>query len=148
MALFNASSAWTTPKRDWHLGMAVNKAMNVLVVDDYKTMIRIVRGLLEQLGFTNVDDAMDGPTALEKIRSKDFGLILSDWNMLPMTGLQLLTAVRSNPRTQDIPFVMVTAEARTENVVAARQAGCTNYIIKPFTLQVLKQKLTTVLGEL
>ena len=128
--------------------MAVNKSMNVLVVDDYKTMIRIVRSLLEQLGFHNVDDAMDGPSALDKLRSKDFGLILSDWNMMPMTGLQLQTAVRSDPRLQSIPFVMVTAEARTENVVAARQAGCTNYIIKPFTLQVLKQKLTTVLGEL
>lgn len=128
--------------------MAVDKSMNVLVVDDYKTMIRIVRGLLEQLGFTNVDDATDGPTALAKIQAKDYGLILSDWNMSPMTGFELLKAVRAEPRTAKIPFVMVTAEAKTENVVAARQAGVNNYIIKPFTLAVLKQKLTSVFGEI
>ncbi|ACG79642.1 chemotaxis protein CheYII [Phenylobacterium zucineum HLK1] len=128
--------------------MAVDKSMNVLVVDDYKTMIRIMRGLLEQLGFRNVDDATDGPTALEKIKHKDYGLILSDWNMQPMTGYDLLKAVRAEPRTKDVPFVMVTAEAKTENVIAARQAGVNNYIIKPFNLAVLKQKLTTVFGEL
>jgi two-component system chemotaxis response regulator CheY len=128
--------------------MAVDKTMNVLVVDDYKTMIRIVRGLLEQLGFSNVDDALDGPSALEKIRQKDYGLILSDWNMVPMTGYDLLKAVRADTRTKSVPFVMVTAEAKTENVVLARQAGVNNYIIKPFNLAVLKQKLTTVFGEL
>lgn len=129
-------------------GMAVDKSMNVLVVDDYKTMIRIVRGLLEQLGFRNIDEAIDGPSALEKIQGKDYGLILSDWNMQPMTGYELLRAVRADARTRATPFVMVTAEAKTENVVAARQAGVNNYIIKPFTLAVLKQKLTAVLGEL
>ena len=128
--------------------MAVDKSMNILVVDDYKTMIRIVRGLLEQLGFSNIDDAMDGPTALEKIRQKDYGLILSDWNMAPMTGYELLQAVRGDPRTKAGPFVMVTAEVKTENVVLARAAGCSNYIIKPFNLAVLKQKLTSVLGPL
>lgn len=128
--------------------MAVDKSMNVLVVDDYKTMIRIVRGLLEQLGFRNIDDATDGPSALEKIQTKDYGLILSDWNMSPMTGYELLQKVRADARTKNIPFLMVTAEAKTENVIAARQAGVNNYIIKPFTLAVLKQKLTAVLGEL
>jgi two-component system chemotaxis response regulator CheY len=127
--------------------MAVDKSMNVLVVDDYKTMIRIVRGLLQQLGFANVDDAMDGPTALEKIRQTDYGLILSDWNMAPMTGYELLKAVRAEPRTRSTPFLMVTAEAKTENVIAAKQAGANNYIIKPFNLAVLKLKLTSVLGE-
>lgn len=127
--------------------VAIDKSMNVLVVDDYKTMIRIVRGLLEQLGFRNIDDATDGVTALQKIQQNDYGLILSDWNMAPMTGYDLLKAVRADPRTRKTPFVMVTAEAKTENVVAARQAGVNNYIIKPFTLAVLKQKLTTVLGE-
>lgn len=127
--------------------MAVDKTMNVLVVDDYKTMVRIVRGLLEQLGFKNIDDAADGASALQKIQSGDYGLILSDWNMTPMTGYELLKAVRSDPRTRATPFVMVTAEAKAENVVAARQAGVNNYIIKPFTLAVLKQKLTTVLGD-
>ena len=128
--------------------MAVDKSMNVLVVDDYKTMIRLVRGLLEQLGFRNIDDATDGPTALEKIQAKEYGLILSDWNMSPMTGYELLQKVRAEPRTKNIPFLMVTAEAKTENVIAARQAGVNNYIIKPFTLAVLKQKLSAVLGEL
>jgi two-component system, chemotaxis family, chemotaxis protein CheY len=128
--------------------MPVDKTMNVLVVDDYKSMIRIVRGLLNQLGFQNVDEALDGPTALTLIRSKTYGLVLSDWNMQPMTGLELLKEVRADERTRTLPFVMVTAEAKAENVVAARQAGVNNYVIKPFTLAVLKQKLTAVLGEL
>lgn len=128
--------------------MAVDKSMHVLVVDDYKSMIRIVRGLLNQLGFHNVDEALDGPSALAQIRAKSYGLVLSDWNMQPMSGLELLKAVRADDRTKTLPFVMVTAEAKAENVVAARQAGVNNYVIKPFTLAVLKQKLTTVLGEI
>jgi two-component system chemotaxis response regulator CheY len=128
--------------------VAVDKMMNVLVVDDYKSMIRIVRGLLNQLGFMNVDEASDGETALRMIREKPYGLVLSDWNMEPMTGLELLQQVRAEAATRALPFVMVTAEAKAENVVAARQAGVNNYVIKPFTLAVLKQKLTTVLGEL
>jgi two-component system chemotaxis response regulator CheY len=130
------------------MDMAVDKSMNVLVVDDYKTMVRIVRGLLGELGFKNIDDATDGPAALSLIKSKDYGLILSDWNMAPMTGLELLRAVRSDPKTKSTPFVMVTAEAKTENVVAARQAGVNNYIIKPFNLAVLRQKLSAVFGEI
>jgi two-component system chemotaxis response regulator CheY len=128
--------------------MAADKSMNVLVIDDYKTMIRIVRNLMDQLGFKNVDEAADGATALDMIRNKNYGLVLSDWNMQPMTGFDLLKAVRADERTKNLPFVMVTAEAKTENVIAARQAGCNNYIIKPFTLAVLKQKLTSVLGEI
>jgi two-component system chemotaxis response regulator CheY len=128
--------------------VAVDKMMNVLVVDDYKSMIRIVRGLLNQLGFMNVDEASDGVTALRMIKDKSYGLVLSDWNMQPMTGLELLQQVRAEAATRAVPFVMVTAEAKAENVVAARQAGVNNYVIKPFTLAVLKQKLTTVLGEL
>ena len=128
--------------------MVVDKTMNVLVVDDYKTMTRIVRNLMEQLGFHNVDEALNGPDALALIQAKDYGLVLSDWNMQPMSGFELLKRVRAEPRTQTLPFVMVTAEAKVDNVVAARQAGVNNYIIKPFTLAVLKQKLSTVLGEL
>jgi two-component system chemotaxis response regulator CheY len=128
--------------------MSVDKTMNVLVVDDYKSMVRIVRGLLNQLGFQNVDEALDGPSALALIKSKTYGLVLSDWNMQPMSGLELLKEVRAADRTKSLPFVMVTAEAKAENVVAARQAGVNNYVIKPFTLAVLKQKLSTVLGEL
>ena len=128
--------------------MAVDKSINILVVDDYKSMTRIVRSLMEQLGFHNVDEALNGPDALALIQSKDYGLVLSDWNMQPMSGFELLKKVRAEPRTKDLPFVMVTAEAKVDNVVAARQAGVNNYIIKPFTLAVLKQKLSTVLGEL
>ena len=128
--------------------MPVDKSMPVLVVDDYKSMIRVVRGMLSQLGFSNVDEATDGPAALNLMGAKDYGLILSDWNMSPMTGLELLKRVRAEPRMQKTPFLMVTAEAKAENVIAARQAGVSNYVIKPFTTAVLKQKLTTVLGEL
>jgi len=128
--------------------MAVDRSMNVLVVDDYKSMIRIVRGLLNQLGFENVDDAVDGDTAFRMIKEKPYGLVLSDWNMQPVTGLELLQRVRADAETKATPFVMVTAEAKAENVVAARQAGVNNYVIKPFTLAVLKQKLSSVLGDL
>jgi two-component system chemotaxis response regulator CheY len=127
--------------------MPVNRSMKVLVVDDYKTMVRIVRGLLSQLGFEHIDDAADGETALKMIRTSKYGLVLSDWNMAPMSGFELLKTVRADDRTKSVPFVMVTAEAKTENVIAAKQAGANNYIIKPFTLAVLKQKLTSVLGE-
>ena len=128
--------------------MTVDKSMSVLVVDDYKTMIRIVRSLLQQLGFSDIDDAVDGVTALSMMKQKNYGLVLSDWNMQPMSGLELLKAVRADERTRTLPFIMVTAETKTENVVAARQAGVNNYVIQPFTLAVLKQKLTAVLGEL
>ena len=127
--------------------MAVDLSMPVLVVDDYSTIIRIIRNLLKQLGFENIDDASDGSAALNKMRGKKYGLVISDWNMQPMTGLDLLKKVRANAATANLPFIMVTAEARTENVVAARQAGVNNYIIKPFTQAVLKQKIAAVLGE-
>ena len=127
--------------------MAADKSMNVLVVDDYKSMVRIVRGMLNQLGFVNVDDAPDGAAAMALLKEKDYGLVLSDWNMQPVTGLELLKQVRAEERTKKTPFVMVTAEAKVENVIAARQAGVNSYIIKPFNHAVLKQKLTAVLGE-
>ena len=128
--------------------MAADKSMNVLVVDDYKSMVRIVRGMLNQLGFVNVDDAPDGAAAMALLKEKDYGLVLSDWNMQPVTGLELLKQVRAEEKTKATPFVMVTAEAKVENVIAARQAGVNNYVIKPFTLAVLKQKLTSVVGEI
>jgi two-component system chemotaxis response regulator CheY len=126
--------------------VALDKSMNVLIVDDYKTMLRIIRNLLKQLGFDNVDEASDGATALQRLREKDFGLVISDWNMEPMTGLQLLKEVRSDAKLAHIPFVMVTAESKTENVIAAKEAGVTNYIVKPFNAETLKQKLTAVFG--
>lgn len=125
--------------------MTVDKNLNILVVDDYQTMIRIIKNLLKQLGFNNIDEATDGTAALEKMAAKGYGLIISDWNMEPMTGLDLLKEVRS--KGNNVPFIMVTAESKTENVLAARQAGVNNYIVKPFNADTLKQKLVSVLGE-
>lgn len=125
--------------------MSVDKSMNVLIVDDYKTMLRIIRNLLKQIGFDNVDEAMDGTEALDKLKGKSYGLIISDWNMEPMTGIELLREVRGNG--SDIPFIMVTAENKTENVLAARQAGVNNYIVKPFNADTLRQKISSVLGS-
>lgn len=127
--------------------MAVDKNINVLIVDDYKTMLRIVRNLLKQLGFNNVDEATDGSMALQMLRVGNYGLIISDWNMEPMTGLQLLREVRADAKTKDIPFIMVTAESKSENVIAAKQAGVSNYIVKPFNAETLKTKMTSVLGD-
>lgn len=132
--------------------MAVDKKMAVLVVDDFPTMRKIIRNLLEQLGFTNVYEAEDGTDALRKMREQTtrggFGLVISDWNMEPMTGLQLLKEVRVDPTLKATPFIMVTAESKTENVIAAKQAGVNNYIVKPFNAMTLKQKIEAVLGPL
>ena len=127
--------------------MAVDMKMPILIVDDYKTMLRIVRNLLNKLGFSDIDEATDGTEALAKLKSRRYALIISDWNMQPMTGYELLQKVRANESTKTLPFVMVTAESKVENVVAARKAGVNNYIIKPFSAEVLKVKLKTVLGD-
>ncbi len=127
--------------------MAVEKDMPILVVDDYKTMLRIIRNLLNQLKFTNVHEASDGTTALAKLRNHKFGLVISDWNMEPMTGLQLLREVRADDKLKETPFIMITAESKTENVVAAKDAGVSNYIVKPFNAETLKSKIVSVLGE-
>ena len=126
--------------------MAVDKSMNVLIVDDYKTMLRIIRNLLKQLGFDNVDEATDGSEALQKLRDKPYGLVISDWNMEPMTGLQLLREVRKDMKLKTVPFIMITAESKTDNVVAAKEAGVNNYIVKPFNAATLKTKLESVIG--
>lgn len=129
--------------------MAVNKAMNVLVVDDYQTMVRILKNLLKQIGFSNIDEAADGKEALDKIQNKEYGLVISDWNMEPMTGFDLLKAVRgANDHYSEVPFIMVTAESKTENVIAAKQAGVNNYIVKPFNAETLKGKIESVLGPI
>ena len=128
--------------------VAVDKNMNVLIVDDYNTMLRIIKNLLKQLGFNNVDEAMDGQEAFEKVKQKQYGLIISDWNMEPMTGLDFLKAVRTSEAAfKNTPFIMVTAESKTENVVLAKQAGVNNYIVKPFNAETLKTKMAAVLGE-
>ena len=127
--------------------MAVDPSLPILVVDDYNTMIRIIRNLLRQLGFEDVDEAPDGSIALSKMHIKRYGLIISDWNMEPMTGYELLKQVRSDPSISATPFIMVTAESKTENVVAAKQAGVNNYIVKPFNADTLKTKIEAVFAE-
>jgi two-component system chemotaxis response regulator CheY len=122
-------------------------SMPVLVVDDYNTMIRIIRNLLKQLGFEDIDDASDGSAALSKLREKKYGLVISDWNMEPMTGYELLKEVRADPGLNKTPFIMVTAESKTENVIAAKKAGVNNYIVKPFNAQTLKTKIEAVFAE-
>ena len=127
--------------------MSVDMNMNILIVDDYKTMLRIIRNLLKQLGFNNVDEATDGSMALQKLRDKDYGLVISDWNMEPMTGIQLLREVRADSKLKNLPFIMITAESKTENVVAAKEAGVNNYIVKPFNAATLKTKIEAVFPE-
>jgi two-component system, chemotaxis family, chemotaxis protein CheY len=124
--------------------MAIDLSMAVLVVDDYKTMVRIIRNLLTQLGFHDIDEAADGTEALAKLKERKYGLVISDWNMQPMTGYDLLKNVRADEALQTLPFIMVTAEAKTENVIAAKKAGVSNYIVKPFNAQTLKGKIENV----
>jgi two-component system chemotaxis response regulator CheY len=127
--------------------MAVDLSMPVLIVDDYNTMVRIIRNLLRQLGFEHIDDASDGSQALAKMRERQYGLVISDWNMEPMTGYDLLQQVRSDPGLSTTPFIMVTAESKTENVIAAKKAGVSNYIVKPFNAQTLKSKIDSVFPD-
>jgi two-component system chemotaxis response regulator CheY len=127
--------------------MAVDKNMRILVVDDYATMRRIIKNLLKQLGFDNVDEASDGGDAFKKLQDKPAGLIISDWNMEPMTGFEFLKLVRAHPTLKNTPFIMVTAESKPENVIAAKQAGVSNYIVKPFNAETLKTKMASVIGE-
>ena len=125
--------------------MLADKSVPVLIVDDYRTMLRIIRNLLHQIEFSNVDEATDGGSALAKLREKPYGLVISDWNMQPVTGLDLLREVRADPRLSQTPFIMVTAESKAENIVAAKQAGVSNYIVKPFNAETLKGKVEKVL---
>lgn len=127
--------------------MAVDKNMNILVVDDYSTMRRIIRNLLAQLGFRNVLEASDGVAALQTLRTESVGLIISDWSMEPMTGLQLLKEVRADSRLKATPFIMVTAESKPENMAASKAAGVSNYIVKPFNAETLKTKMAYILGD-
>ena len=127
--------------------MALNLSLSVLVVDDASTMIRIISNLLRQIGFRDIDEVQGGATALAKMRIKRYGLVISDWNMEPITGLDLLRQVRADPDLGEIPFIMVTAETRTKNVIAAKDAGVNNYIVKPFNAQTLKAKIEAVFAE-
>lgn len=127
--------------------MAVDKNMSILVVDDFNTMRRIVKSLLKQLGFHNADEAVDGDDAYEKITTKSYGLVLSDWNMEPTSGLDLLKKVRASDKYKDLPFILITAESKVDNIVAAKKAGVDQYIVKPFNAKTLKDKMTQVIGD-
>jgi two-component system, chemotaxis family, chemotaxis protein CheY len=127
--------------------MAADVSMSILIVDDYNTMIRIIRNLLKQLGFNNVDEANDGTAALAKMREKEYGLVISDWNMTPMTGYDLLREIRADPALSATRFIMVTAESKTDNVIAAKKAGVDNYIVKPFNAQTLQHKIHSVFPD-
>ena len=127
--------------------MTIDTNMPILIVDDYKTMLRVLRNFLLQLNFGNIEEATDGSMALKKLRQQDFGFVISDWNMEPMTGMQLLREVRADDKLKHLPFIMITAESKSENVIAAKQAGVSNYIVKPFSAETLKSKMTSVLGK-
>ncbi len=128
--------------------VAVDKTMNILIADPYKAMQGITRGLLNQMGFTNIEEAGSGEAALEKLAERRFGLIISDWNIEPMTGLDLLRTVRQTPdHHQAVPFIMITGESKVENVIAAKEAGVSNYIVKPFNADTLRTRLQIVLGD-
>lgn len=119
-----------------------------LVVDDFSTMRRIVRNLLKELGFTNVEEAEDGAVAWQKLQGGGFDFVVTDWNMPNMDGLTLLQTIRSNPATKSLPVLMITAEAKKENIIAAAQAGASGYIVKPFTAATLNEKLTKIFEKL
>lgn len=124
------------------------KEMKFLVVDDFSTMRRIIRNLLKELGYNNVDEAEDGSMALAKLKRESFDFIVSDWNMPVMDGLELLKAVRADPQLKHIPMLMVTAEAKKENIIAAAQAGASSYVVKPFTAATLDEKISKILEKL
>jgi two-component system chemotaxis response regulator CheY len=127
--------------------MALDGALPILVIDDYPAMIRIMRSLLKQIGFDNVEEAQDGGSALEKLREKPYGLVISDRYMEPMGGMDLIKHMRADEMLKETPFIMITAESKGEKVLEAKQAGVDNYIVKPFNAATLKSKIAAVLGE-
>lgn len=124
--------------------MPADPNMKILVVDDMSTMRRIVKNILKQLGYTNVEEAENGKEALEKMRAERFGFVVSDWNMPVMSGIELLKSIRADGALKDIPVLMVTAEAQKENIIEAVQAGVSNYIVKPFTAETLQEKMEKI----
>lgn len=126
--------------------MAAASSVKVLIVDDYASMLGVLRKLLGQLGIADVEEASDGSAALQKLRADAFGLVISDWNMEPMSGIQLLREMRADPALNDIPFIMVTAETRAESMAEAKAAGASGFIVKPFDAGTLRSKVAGVLG--
>lgn len=126
------------------LEVALDKDMKILIVDDFSTMRRIIKNLLRDLGFTNTSEADDGQTALPMLQNGNFDFLVTDWNMPGMTGIELLKAVRADARLKDMPILMVTAEAKRDQIVEAAQAGVNGYVVKPFTAAVLKEKIEKI----
>jgi two-component system, chemotaxis family, chemotaxis protein CheY len=122
--------------------------MKILVVDDFSTMRRIVKNVLKQLGFENIEEAEDGAQALAKMKNSSYGFVVTDWNMPNMDGLDFFKATRTDPKLKEVPFLMVTAEAEKEKVIAAIQAGVNNYVVKPFTAEVFKEKMDRIFEKL
>lgn len=122
--------------------------MRFLVVDDFSTMRRIVRNLLKELGFTNVDEAEDGQVALHKLKNAQFEFVVTDWNMPNMTGIELLRAIRADAQLKHLPVLMVTAEAKKENIIEAATAGASGYVVKPFTAATLDEKLKKIFANM
>jgi two-component system chemotaxis response regulator CheY len=127
--------------------MALDFSMPVLVADDYRTMVRIIHNLLRQIGFCDLDGAANGIMAMEKLHSRRYGLVIADWNMEPMTGYDLLQAIRADPALAGTPFIMITAESKSANIVAAKQAGVSDYIVKPFNARLLESKIESIFAE-
>jgi len=128
--------------------MMADPKMKFLVVDDFSTMRRIVRNLLKELGYTNVDEAEDGAMALSKLKNETFDFVISDWNMPVMNGLDMLKSIRADADLAKLPVLMVTAEAKKENIIAAAQAGANGYVVKPFTAATLDEKLAKIFEKL
>ena len=126
----------------------VQKSIKILVVDDFPTMRRIIKNLLKDLGYDNVDEAEDGAQGLEKLRGGSFDFVVSDWNMPNMDGLAMLQSIRADPNLSKLPVLMVTAEAKKENIIAAAQAGANGYVVKPFTVATLEEKLNKIFEKL
>ena len=125
----------------------MNLKMRILVVDDFASMRKIIKGLLKQIGFQNIEEADDGSTALEKLKIGEFDLVICDWNMPKVPGIEVLKAVRNDPRLKDLPFLMVTAKAKKDNVMEAVKAGVNQYIVKPFTAETLQKKIEKIFDE-
>jgi two-component system chemotaxis response regulator CheY len=137
-----------TDARQEHEEWKMDKSMKILVVDDFPTMRRIVRNLLKELGYANVDEAEDGVAGLAKLRSGSFDFVISDWNMPNLDGLEMLKQIRGDTALAHLPVLMVTAEAKKENIIAAAQAGANGYVVKPFTAGTLDEKLTKIVDKM
>ncbi len=124
-----------------------DKNLKILVVDDFSTMRRIVRNLLKELGYTNVDEAEDGVVAMQRLRGNNFQFVITDWNMPNMTGIELLRVIRADPSLKHLPVLMITAEARKENIIEAAKSGASGYIVKPFTAGTLEEKLCKIFDK-